>query len=449
MENNFDTIVAIITPLARGAVGIIRLSGDKSFQIAQKIFSREIKPRMINYGHILDNDSKIIDEVILLPFKAPKSYTAEDVIEIQTHGSMAIINSILELILSNGARLAQKGEFTKRAFLNHRIDLSQAEAVLDVIESKSVKSAQNSLSNLGGYLKNKINILKEDLIKLYSKLIASIDFPEDVAEIDIKDVVSICSDKILEIDEILFNSKAHDFIKDGINACLIGKPNVGKSSLFNSLLNYTRAIVTDIEGTTRDTIKETINLNGYLINFIDTAGIRDKQQADKVEKIGIDNSIESIKNSQIVLFLFDEKIDEINKNLLDIANGKEIIFVKTKADLSLKNLNSTSRLCDIDLVEISSKTGFGINELKNKISNVIKNLIPQETNYTTNLRQQTCLLRAKKSLENAIETSKNSDLADLFAMDLKQSIIALDEITGEVLTDTILDDIFANFCIGK
>ena len=440
MENNFDTICAIITPISYGAVGIIRISGDKAFDIIKEIFTKEITPKIISYGHIKDNDT-ILDEVIVLPFKAPKSYTGEDVIEIQTHGSPVIINSILELVLSKGARLASRGEFTKRAFLNHRIDLSQAEAVLDIIESKSTKSAQNALSNLGGYLKNKINDVKNELIQVYSKVIASIDFPEDVAEVDNNYIVSICNDKIHEIENILSNSRSHDFIRDGLNACLIGKPNVGKSSLFNALLNYSRSIVTHIEGTTRDTIKETINLNGYLINFIDTAGIRDKNEADFVEQIGIDNSIESIKESQIVMFLFENSIDEIDKNLLEIAENKEIIFIKTKCDL-----NSSS--CE-NAIEISSKTGFGIDVLKDKITDIIKKLIPQDSNYTTNKRQQTCLLRANESLKNVLKTAQLDDLADLFAMDLKQAILALDEITGEVLTDTILDNIFDNFCIGK
>ena len=441
MENNFDTICAIITPLSVGAVGIIRLSGDKSFEIVQGIFSKNIKPKMINYGHIVDG-STLLDEVIVLSFVAPHSYTGEDVIEIRTHGNPSIINSILELILSKGARLANRGEFTKRAFLNHRIDLSQAEAVLDIIQSKSTKSAQNALSNLGGYLKNKVNETKNDLIEIYSKVIASVDFPEDVAEVDKNYVVSICNDKILEINNILSNSRSHDFIRDGLNACLIGKPNVGKSSLFNSLLNYTRAIVTPIEGTTRDTIKETINLNGYLINFIDTAGIRDKEKADLVEQIGIDNSLEAINQSEIVMFLFENSLDEIDIKLIEMAIDKQIIYIKTKCDLSSSNNIENA-------IEISSKTGFGINILKEKIADIIKNLIPQESNYTTNKRQQTCLLRAKESLENVIQTAEFVDEADLYAMDLKQAILALDEITGEVLTDTILDNIFDNFCIGK
>ncbi len=442
MENNFDTITAIITPLAYGAVGIIRISGEKAFEIAQSLFSKKIKPKMINYGHILNDNKEIVDEVILLPFKAPHSYTAEDVVEIQTHGSIAILNSILELILSKGARLAQRGEFTKRAFLNHRIDMTQAEAVLDIISAKSAKSAKNALNNLGGYLKNKIADLKKDLIELYSKIIASIDFPEDVREVDKNSVVSICNDKILEINNILSNSKSHDFIRDGISACLIGKPNVGKSSLFNCLLNYSRAIVTPIEGTTRDTIKEAINLNGYLINFIDTAGIRDKKKADLVEQIGIDNSIDAIKESNIVLFLYESSIDEIDPNLIELANDKKHIFVQTKCDINNSKKAANS-------IEISSKTGFNIDLLKSKIVEIIKELIPQDTNYTTNKRQQVCLIRAKEALLNVVKTSDFDDDADLYAMDLKEAILALDEITGAVLTDNILENIFDNFCIGK
>ena len=445
MDYNFDTIVALITPMAKGAVGIARMSGPKAFEIAKKVFSKEIKPKMINYGHILDKNNNKLDEIILLPFLAPHSYTGEDVIEFQTHGSMTIINELIEILLSYGARIADKGEFTKRAFLNHRIDLSQAEAVMDIIESKSVKSAQNSLSNLDGYLKNKINNLKEDLINLYSKLIATIDFPEDVAEIDKNYVVSICTDKMTEIKSILDNSKSHNFIRDGISACLIGCPNVGKSSLFNALLNYNRSIVTNIEGTTRDTINESINLDGYLINFIDTAGVRDKKNADVVEKIGIDNSIETIKNSEIVIFLFEKDKSEIDASLLDLAKNKNVIFVQTKADLGNKT--------DEEAILISSKTGFGIDKLKEKIKEIITKLSPNDTNYTTNKRQQGLLTRCYESLENVIKTA-NSDLymdecADLYTLDLKQAILELDELTGEVLTDKILDNIFSHFCIGK
>lgn len=440
MDNNFDTIAAIITPIARSAVGIIRISGVEAFNIAKSIFSKNIKPKMINYGYIIDNNQKI-DEVILLPFLAPHSYTGEDVIEIQTHGNPAILNNIMELIISKGARIAQRGEFTKRAFLNHRIDMTQAEAVIDIIDAKSNKAIENSLNNLGGYLKNEINKIKSDLIDLYSKLIASIDFPEDVAEVENKAIDLICSDNIQKINNILKNAKTHDYIRDGICACLVGKPNVGKSSLFNALLNYNRAIVTDIAGTTRDTIKETLNLDGYLINFIDTAGIRDKNTADTVEKIGIDNSIETIKQSEIVIFLFENNISEIDESLIELAKNKNYLFVKTKYDVNPVDIEGA--------ISISSFTGFGVDTLKSNIVDIIKNLIPDDTNYTTNARQQSCLKKALEMLKNVVKTSSETGLADLCASDLKSAILSLDEITGEVLTDKILDNIFDSFCIGK
>ena len=435
MENNFDTIVAITTPIARSAVGIIRISGNLALGIAEGIFSSKIKEKYINYGFIKANNS-IIDEVILLYFKAPKSYTGEDVVEIQTHGNPAILNSIMELVISKGARPAQRGEFTKRAFLNHRLDLSQAEAVLDVIDSKSQKAASDALNNLGGYLKNKITQIKKNLVDLYSKVIASIDFPEDVKGVDSNYIYTICNDNINLVDDILSNSKSHNFIRDGINVSLIGAPNVGKSSLFNALLNYNRAIVTDIAGTTRDTISEQLNLDGFIVNFVDTAGIRDKSKADTVEKIGIENSIESINNSDIVLFLFENTLSEIDEKLINIDKNK--IFVKTKQDLN-PNLNIENA------IQISSKTGFGLDKLKTEILNTVRNLIPDDTFYTTNKRQQTCLLNCKNALNEAI----NAPLDDLVAAELKRAIISLDEITGEVLTDSILDNIFDNFCIGK
>ncbi len=441
MENNFDTICAQITPQAYGAVAIVRISGDKSFNIAKQIFTKDIKPKMINYGHIIDNNGKILDEVILLPFLSPHSYTGEDVIEIQTHSNPIIVNNIIDLIIQKGARLALRGEFTKRAFLNHRLDLSQAEAVLDIIESKSLKAASCALNNLGGYLKQNVLKIKNNLVEIYSKLIASIDFPDDVAEIDKNYIVSKCSDNIQLINNILNNSKSHDFIRDGLNACLIGRPNVGKSSLFNALLNYTRAIVTPIEGTTRDIIKETLNLDGFIINFLDTAGIRDKNKADVVEKIGIENSLSAIDNSQIVLFLFENNKDEIEPKLIEMAKDKKIIYIKTKSDLNPAVIDGA--------INISSTMGTGIDELKNKITEIIKTDFFVQTDYLTNKRQQNCLIKSKEALNNVINTAKFDYDADLCAMDLKSAILALDEITGEVLTDNILDNIFDNFCIGK
>ncbi len=440
MENNFDTIVAIATPMAKSAIGIIRISGSRAYDIAKEIFKGKIENHKICFGYIVDNGKKL-DEVILLPFESPKSYTGEDVIEIQSHGSYTILSNILELILSKGARMASRGEFTKRAFLNQRIDLSQAEAVLDLINSRSTKSVDTALNNLEGYLKSKIISLKNNLTNLYSRLIASVDFPEDVAEVDTNYIVTICNDNIQEINKILAASKSHDYLRDGINVALIGRPNVGKSSLFNALLNYNRSIVTEIEGTTRDTIKENINIDGYLVNFTDTAGIRNKENADKVEKIGIDNSIEAIKQSEIIVFLFENNKTEIDDNLLELAKGKKVIFAKTKFDINSEIFENA--------INISALTGYGIDEFKSKILTSIRELVPDDTDFTTNKRHQACLLKSKKALENVINTATSNHLADLCASDLKEAILSLDEITGEVLTDNILENIFDNFCIGK
>lgn len=447
MENNFDTICAIITPIANGAVGIVRISGTDSFKIAAEIFTNKIIPRQINYGFI-ENKGKKFDEVILLPFSAPHSYTGEDVIEIQCHGSYAILNELLNLIISKGARIAQKGEFTKRAFLNNRIDLSQAEAVLDIIQSKSIKSAQNALNNLEGYLKSKIELIKNNLAELYSRIIASVDFPDDVSEVSPEDVVSTCSDNIKFIDEILNNTSAHNYIRDGISACLIGRPNVGKSSLFNAILNYNRAIVTDIAGTTRDTIKETVNIDGYLVNFVDTAGIREKESADLVEQIGIDNSIKAIDESDIVLFLFEKDKSEIDEKLKLHAKNKKILYVKTKSDLKRLEPTDTDNNTT-DYISVSALKNDGLDELKNEIVSYIRTLVPNDTNYTTNIRQAGCLVRSKQMLEKVVDAANVGMFCDIYSSDLKSALIALDEITGEVLTDNILDNIFDNFCIGK
>lgn len=445
MDNIFDTIVAIITPIAYGAVGIIRISGDKSFEIAKKIFSRKFEENKIKVGYIIDDDGKKLDEAVLLAFKNPKSYTGEDVIEIQTHGNPVILNKVLELILKNGARLAQKGEFTKRAFLNGRIDLTQAESVLDVIQSKSDKSAKSAMLGLSGHLKKEINEIKDDLKNLYSKIIASIDFPEDVKDVSKKETQNVSNSSIEKINKLIQDSNSHNFIKDGVSVCLIGKPNVGKSSLFNALLNYSRAIVTNIAGTTRDTIKETLNLEGYPVNFVDTAGIRDKNNADKVEKIGIENSIKEIEISNIVLFLFENNPSEIDESLISLAKDKKVIFIKTKSDINTQNPYK-------DALEISSKTGFNIETLKNKIVEFIKQMSPDDNIYFINKRQQDCLIKAKEALLNVLKTIEEdmlTDIADLIAMDLKSAILAFEEISGEVFEDNILDNIFSNFCIGK
>lgn len=441
MQNYFDTICAIATPLSIGAVGIIRISGDNAFDIVQKIFSKKIENGKINHGWILKNNKKI-DEVILLPFNAPKSFTGEDVIEIQTHGSPIVLNEILNLLLDNGAKMAERGEFSKRAFLNHKIDMTKAEAILDLIHAKTAKFAQSSAQNLSGVLKLEIDKIKNDIKNIFAKIVASIDFPEDVKEVEYSEIITVLDAAVENISNILKNAKMHNIMRDGVKIAILGNVNVGKSSLFNTLLNIDRAIVTDIAGTTRDIITESIDINGISATIIDTAGIR--ESADKVEQIGIQSAKNYVANSDLVLCLFD---GSKGLNEADEAVFKEVppnipkIFIATKSDI--KNYEKSG------VVSISSKTKDGIKELKNLIFEKIVGTNQMETEFSTNLRQQECLKNAQKSLEIALVASKNNQLQDLISIDIKSALLALNEITGEVLTDNILNDIFDNFCIGK
>lgn len=442
MNYTFDTICAIATPLSKGGIGVIRVSGEDAIEIVQKIFTKKIIPKAINHGWICENDKKI-DEVIVLPFVAPHSYTGENVAEIQTHGSPVVINHILNMILDKGARLAQRGEFTKRAFLNHKMDLSQAEAVLDLINAKTQKSANSAAGSLCGLLKIKTEEIKSKISSILGKIIASLDFPQDVAEVDYEEIITEVQGAIDEINDILKNAKMHNILRQGIKIAVAGRPNAGKSSLFNTLLNLKRAIVTEIEGTTRDTITETLEINGISATLIDTAGIRDKSP-DKVENIGIEQSKAAIEEADIVLCLYDGQIGicEADEKIFNLAQDKKRIIVRTKCDLCNNQTKNNE-------ISISSKTKEGIEELKKAIYEEISDLNPTQSEFLTNQRQQYCLKKSLEALENALNGAKNNELQDLISIDLKASITCLGEISGEVITEDILNDIFMNFCIGK
>ena len=442
MNYTFDTICAIATPLSKGGVGVIRVSGEDAIEIVQKIFTKKIIPKAINHGWICENDKKI-DEVIVLPFIAPHSYTGENVAEIQTHGSPVVINQILNMILDKGARLAQRGEFTKRAFLNHKMDLSQAEAVLDLINAKTQKSANSAAGSLSGLLKIKIEEIKSKISSILGKIIASLDFPQDVAEVDYEEIITEVQGAINEINDILKNAKMHNILRQGIKIAVAGRPNAGKSSLFNTLLNLKRAIVTEIEGTTRDTITETLEINGISATLIDTAGIRDKS-ADKVEKIGIEQSKSAIEEADIVLCLYDGQIGicDADEKIFNLAQDKKRIIVRTKCDMCNNQTKNNE-------ISISSKTKEGIEELKKAIYEEITDLNPTQSEFLTNQRQQYCLKKSLEALENALNGAKSNELQDLISIDLKAALTNLGEISGEVITEDILSNIFENFCIGK
>lgn len=455
MENMFDTICAIATPLSAGSIGIIRISGEKSFEIISKIFNKPIKPEMINHGWIIDNETgQKIDEVVVLPFKNPKSFTGEDIIEIQSHGSPLIIREILNLVLRNGAKLAQRGEFTKRAFLNHKIDLSQAEAVLDLINAKTAKTASLAANNLSGSLKDEINNMREKIIEILAKITASLDFPEDVKEVEYAEILSVLDFTKNKIEKILENAHCHNILREGIQIAIAGCPNVGKSSLFNALLSFQRAIVTDIAGTTRDTISENIDINGVSATLIDTAGIREGN-IDKVEQIGVENSKTTIDDSDIILCLYDGENGAQSKDIevfQMVDTCKKRLYIETKQDKTLKNIPQEDFNIGKTLenpIVISSKTNYGIENLKKIIFNEIIGANIEDTNFITNQRQQEALRAALSHIKMAQDACKMEELQDLISIDIKSALISLGEISGEVVNDEVLDRIFDAFCIGK
>lgn len=437
----FDTITAIATPIGTGGVGVVRISGAQSFEILSKIFNHKVEAGKIAHGWIRDGENSI-DEVIVLPFKSPNSYTGEDVIEIQCHGGINVVSNILELVLKNGARMAERGEFTKRAFLNKKLDLSQAESVLDLIHAKTKNFAIQSAKNLSGRLKEKTLEIKSEIFEVLSRIIAGIDFPEDVAEPEYDYLIEKFEHSINQIDSILLCAKSSDILRQGIQVAIVGRPNVGKSSLFNALLSLDRAIVTEIAGTTRDVLKETLDL-GVPVTLIDTAGIRDSEQVGKVEEIGIEYSKKTVEEADLVLFLYDASCGfcEEDEQIYDLVKDKKHLKIANKCDLASSQSN--------DGINISAKNCDGLDELRAKMQKIVCDISPEDMDFVTNRRQEDCLKKSRESLTQALVASQRGELQDLISIDVKSALLFLDEITGEVITDEILNNIFENFCIGK
>lgn len=456
MTNLYDTITAISTPLGTGGVGIIRLSGSNCTEIIGEIFSKNPKektpitlhPMRIHHGWIVEDDHPI-DEVVVLYFKSPNSYTGEDIAEIHCHGGLNVVRKILNLTISKGARLAERGEFTKRAFLNQKLDLSQAEAVLDLIHAKTDIFSGLSANNLSGRLSEYISEIKHETFELLSKITAAIDFPEDVAEPPYEFVETELESIISKLNRAIATFSNSNLMRQGIKVTIAGKPNAGKSSLFNSLLDINRAIVTNIAGTTRDAIEETIDIAGVPTTLIDTAGIRELENISDetyVESIGIDISKKYIEESDIIIFVYDltQGMQDEDKKIYQEIKTKTHIIAASKADLTDKKpeLENT--------VIFSSMTKQGIDELKKKIEEKILNKNDSDNcDFSINIRQYECLKTAKNSLEIALDATKREELQDLISIDIKSALLSLDEITGEVITDEILNNIFDNFCIGK
>ena len=459
MGNLNDTIAAISTAIGEAGIAIVRMSGDDSINIIDKIFVSASKVKMAEaenrkflYGHICDGDKKI-DEVLVVKMKGPHSYTAEDIVEIHCHGGVVSVKRILNLILSKGARLAEKGEFTKRGFLNGRIDLTQAEAVIDLIKAKTDISFDLGLNQLGGALSEVLNKLKDELVSMQALIVANIDFPdEDIEDAAYNDLLDR-SNKILDkMDKLLENSKNSRLLRDGINTVILGKPNVGKSSLLNGLLKYDRAIVTDIAGTTRDVIEDYINLDGVLLKISDTAGIRETE--DEVEKIGVNIAREKLKDADLVIAIFDisRDFDQDDKEILKLIENKKRIIILNKDDLEQKiSDGEIEKYFKDDYLRLSVMENESVMKVEKLIIDLFFDGELQISSDTvlSNLRHINALREAKKELLEVNESLNKRVFLDLIEVDLENVIAHISEITGTITTEDILDRVFSDFCIGK
>jgi tRNA modification GTPase len=430
-------IASIVTAQGSAAVSMIKISGDGSWSIAEKLTGKQFTHRFVEIAWIT-HENKKIDQAIILPFKSPNSYTGEDLIEIQLHGGFWITEYVLELILAHGARLARPGEFTQKAVLNHKIDLSQAEAIMDLIEANSSISAQNAIKIYQGELGNSIKLMRNNLLNILGEVTASIDFPDEVGNYDSSLFKKKVQEVIQDIDSLLAGEKEGHILRNGYKIAIVGKPNAGKSTLLNTLLKKERAIVTNIAGTTRDIIEESYSLKGIPVVLLDTAGIR--QSDDLVEKIGIQKSFDALLEADLVLNLVDLSTDDDKKDFDYVSSGVNILTVGTKLDMASRQGLTT----DLD---ISAHENINIEELKKILFEKISNLSKNKDLIKINHRQADLLRQAKNSLEESLAATTLSE--DFWTIDLRTAIHSLGEITGETLTEEILDNIFSRFCIGK
>ena len=451
-----STIAAISTPQGSGGISIVRMSGDKSFDIIKKIFKpinnrpldREKDNRMMRYGHI-EKDGRIFDEVMINFMKGPNTYTREDICEINCHGSMISVRDILNLLLDLGCELADRGEFTKRAFLNGRIDLSQAEAVLDIINSTNELSQEQGLKQLSGLLREKIEEIRKIELEALSRIEYSINFTEDGEDLPLDNIVEYMDRAYDEIKKLLSTANKGKLVKDGIETTIIGKPNVGKSSLLNVLLNENRAIVTDIPGTTRDSITEYINLGNLTLKINDTAGIRETH--DEVEKIGVQRSKDLAKDSDLIIAIFDKsrKLDDEDMIILDLLKGKNAIIILNKTDLDGK-ISKDDFDKSFKIIETSMISRDGIDKLEGAIFEIFDSKeLNKESLMITNLRHERLLNSSMKNLKSSLNDIKAYVPIDCVEVDLRASYDDLGLIIGETVSDDIMDKVFREFCVGK
>ena len=453
-----DTIAAISTATGNGGIGIIRMSGKECFQILNKIFkpinaNEEINGYTMKYGHIIDENNNIIDEVLVSFFKAPKSYTTENMCEINSHGGFIVERRILEECLKNGAIMAEPGEFTKRAFLNGRIDLIQAESVIDLINSKSEKEAKASISQLEGNLSKNINEIKGNLLDLMADVEASIDYPEyDIEEVTNNKILSVINVIKIKLEKLSSSFKNGKFLREGIKTAIVGKPNAGKSSLLNNILNEERAIVSDKKGTTRDTIEEFVTINGISLKLIDTAGIRNT--TDEIEKIGVEKSKKIIDGAELVIAIFDgsQALENEDYEILNLIGNKNAILLVNKMDivdgsLVINELQKYNK----DIIKISAKTGDGVEKLYDRIYEMYKinDIELDDGEILTNIRHKEQIDEAIKSINAVKDTIDNHMPVDIIEIYLKQVLADLGKITGDDISEDIINEIFSKFCLGK
>lgn len=454
-----DTIAAVATAYGEGGIGIIRISGEKSLDILEEIFEfhgiEEIVNRRMTYGKIVDRDNgHTIDEVLAVYMKGPATYTAEDVVEINCHGSTVSLRKTLSLVLRKGARLAEPGEFTKRAFLNGRIDLSQAEAVIDVVKAKTDKSFDVALSQLEGGLSSYIRDIRQNLLDLLVDITVNIDYPdEDIEEITY-DKLEINIKQIGDmIEKLLSTASSGRMIREGIRVAIAGKPNVGKSSLMNGLLRETRAIVTEIPGTTRDTIEEALSIRNIPVYLIDTAGIR--ETSDKVEKLGIEKSKEAFNNADFIIFIMDgsEEISSEDEEIIEYLKERKCLVLINKKDLEQKidSVQIKNMLPNSQIIKTSLINGDGIEEIENAIEELVYGgeITQSESMMVNNVRHINLLTDSCNSLEDALQMAVNREALDFIEIDVKNAYELTGEIIGESVNDDIINEVFARFCLGK
>jgi len=455
-----DTIVAISTPLGEGGIGIVRLSGQNAIKIASKIFKSKKninlenqKSHTLHLGHILKNRT-LLDEVLVSIMKSPHSYTKEDVVEINCHSGILVLRSVLELVLKHGARAAQPGEFTKRAFLNGRIDLSQAESVMDLIESVSSKGLKLAAQQLSGRLSIKIKNLRIELLDLLARIEALLNFPEDeVSSISRSTILSSVKKMQKKIASLIDTADQGEIFRHGVKTVIVGKPNVGKSSLLNTLMEEERAIVTEIPGTTRDTVEGHIHIQGLSFILIDTAGLQ--PVSNIVERIGIARSKKKLLEADLILFMLDASttIDSNDKKLFELVKGRHTIVLLNKIDLPSKTkISDIHKLVSKGIIlKISAKEEIGIDELKNTMIDVILSKFKHhQSSVCVNMRHKESLLNTQRSLDHIIHTMTRTKLTEEFiSLDLKNALDSLGQITGETVNNEVLDRIFSKFCIGK